>query len=524
MNVGVFGLRALVMTIFFFLTITSYGVFVRADIINENSDPERVEVNEDSLFLYPKTNFLVYESPEFEILLPSAAREERVTLPILLKEKEREAEIPETPDEIKTEEKVIKEEESIYRKEELSIHATSTLPLLESLPEDSSFASSTDSLLTRVGKFPFRMFSAFFPVAFGKTNPAKTVSAFLTDPRGNTSELEPVISGEEQRATIRIEKPSRSFKPGKYQLRVEVFDEAQENVLVATKEFTWGVLAINTNKSIYLPGDQASLHMAALDDHGSTICNANLRLTIRPTTGDQRRTTFSTDDGTIQESGKCAGNTVVEMPDYSASYQVRESGIYQMTLTNLDNGYEITDSFEVREDVPFDIERIGPTRIYPVAPYEMKIIVKANEDFEGEISEYVPESFEILNQELRIINRESIILDSVFIIQERGDGEKALIWQKLSLHSGDELQLTYTFDAPDVSPEFYLLGPLRIGSFTEARWWQVAGDAVITWDGGGTTNNWSEAANWSGDTLPTSSDSVIFNASRACCQMSGKSR
>jgi hypothetical protein len=32
-----------------------------------------------------------------------------------------------------------------------------------------------------------------------------------------------------------------------------------------------------------------------------------------------------------------------------------------------------------------------------------------------------------------------------------------------------------------------------------------------TWDGGGMTNNWSEAANWSDDTLPASGDDVVFD-------------
>ncbi len=43
----------------------------------------------------------------------------------------------------------------------------------------------------------------------------------------------------------------------------------------------------------------------------------------------------------------------------------------------------------------------------------------------------------------------------------------------------------------------------------------VATDAAadtITWDGGGTTNNWSEAANWGGDVVPGPSDNVIFDA------------
>ncbi|HVE57652.1 MAG TPA: hypothetical protein VNB22_12535, partial [Pyrinomonadaceae bacterium] len=36
-----------------------------------------------------------------------------------------------------------------------------------------------------------------------------------------------------------------------------------------------------------------------------------------------------------------------------------------------------------------------------------------------------------------------------------------------------------------------------------------------TWDGGGATNNWSEAANWTCDALPTASDTVIFDGTSA---------
>ncbi len=36
--------------------------------------------------------------------------------------------------------------------------------------------------------------------------------------------------------------------------------------------------------------------------------------------------------------------------------------------------------------------------------------------------------------------------------------------------------------------------------------------ATLTWDGGGTTNNWSEAANWSGNSIPLDFDDVIFNS------------
>ncbi|HEY0048648.1 MAG TPA: hypothetical protein VGB68_05145, partial [Pyrinomonadaceae bacterium] len=36
--------------------------------------------------------------------------------------------------------------------------------------------------------------------------------------------------------------------------------------------------------------------------------------------------------------------------------------------------------------------------------------------------------------------------------------------------------------------------------------------ATRTWDGGGVTNNWSEAANWSDDIAPVNGDETIFNA------------
>ncbi|HQU81863.1 MAG TPA: hypothetical protein PKY59_01985, partial [Pyrinomonadaceae bacterium] len=40
----------------------------------------------------------------------------------------------------------------------------------------------------------------------------------------------------------------------------------------------------------------------------------------------------------------------------------------------------------------------------------------------------------------------------------------------------------------------------------------TANAANITWDGGGADNNWSTAANWSGDVVPTNADRVFFNA------------
>lgn len=77
------------------------------------------------------------------------------------------------------------------------------------------------------------------------------------------------------------------------------------------------------------------------------------------------------------------------------------------------------------------------------------------------------------------------------------------------------------------------LPPTAIGTNVQLRWrfgadnafnatgWRVdsiesCGNSVDTtklgkiWDGGGSTSNWSEAANWSGDTVPQAGDAVVF--------------
>jgi hypothetical protein len=152
----------------------------------------------------------------------------------------------------------------------------------------------------------------------------------------------------------------QELRPGKYEIEMEIKDG--DKTYIQKQEFRWGVLAINTNKSIYLPGEEAYLQIASLKDDGHTICDANLKLEII-TPKDKKIYPE------IQKSGKCGPDNVVDVPDYFAHYKVSEPGKYELKLTNLDNGYEITDYFEVRDpstgsgQVPFDVERTGPTRI-----------------------------------------------------------------------------------------------------------------------------------------------------------------
>ena len=255
-----------------------------------------------------------------------------------------------------------------------------------------------------------------------------------------------------------------------------------------------------TSNSLYHKNyDTAYIQMAVLDDMGHTVCNSELNLTIVSPSGEETilqtnkesqksiksKVESTVSDGTtIYYSDTCGADNVTDNPDYFAYYDVTEIGEYTMKLTaRTENGVRtITDKFSAVAYAPstyaeasvdkFEIERIGATRIWPAADYEMVIKVKSFENFLGNIIEIIPAGFEISQDKLtRIKNKYSLITNT------------EIIWKDVSIKAGETIEITYIYDAPDISPEFYLLGPLQFISadeviYTEPRVWQIASDAV----------------------------------------------
>ncbi|MFC1780073.1 glycine-rich domain-containing protein [Patescibacteria group bacterium] len=261
-----------------------------------------------------------------------------------------------------------------------------------------------------------------------------------------------------------IELPQQNnLKPGKYTLKVEV-EEKEYATFNLEQDFTWGVLAINTNKASYIPGESANILMTILDNGGYTVCDADVQLKI--TSPSSIETILSNSDGTILNSLECAPSNFTYTPDYSAVFNdINEIGTYNINITaNTQNGQrDLSTKFEVKEELDFDIERTGPVRIYPWSDYEMKISIRPSIDFTGEVEELVPSSFLVSGNDF----------------SENIAGDTRILKWDVDWKSDNTYELIYTFDAPNISPEFFLLGPLEIGEYREIRQWQIASDATI---------------------------------------------
>src|SRR5579871_875161 len=149
---------------------------------------------------------------------------------------------------------------------------------------------------------------------------------------------------------------------GDYSLQID----AKESIMYTrnlTQDFSWGVVAVNTNKSIYAPHEKAILSFGVLNETGGTLCNAGIDATITDPQGNV--TKFSTSDNSIQKTKDCGSNYFTNNPDYFSTYQTGQAGTYQMHIVaqNHNGTHSIDDYFEVKDSVPFDVERSSfPTR------------------------------------------------------------------------------------------------------------------------------------------------------------------
>jgi len=271
--------------------------------------------------------------------------------------------------------------------------------------------------------------------------------------------------------------------PGEYTLNFIV------DGTVVTQNFTWGVLALNTNKDYYLPGETVHFSMSVLDNEGDMVCDSDLTLRIQDPLG--TITELSTASGTINSNIECNYSDYLLIPDYSSSYQANEIGQYSLELyaQTSTGAHTIYDFFEVKSNLTYEISRFAPTRIYPPNEYPVILEIKANKDFSGNISEYLPFDFQAItskNSYLQINTLEKVDeLSKGFYSQDVLYGSSYKIPDKntvvtwnVNFKKGEVYKLAYAFVAPNASPAFYTIDPLRISGISYGGPWGIAGDQV----------------------------------------------
>lgn len=255
--------------------------------------------------------------------------------------------------------------------------------------------------------------------------------------------IEPVIAMTNDGLwTIQIPEEAReNLEPGTYTIEITV-DEGGK-LFMDTLDFQWGLLALNPNKTEYAIGETATIALAALTPGGNTLCDANLVLYIIDPADFMYR-------APITPSGLCNGNNVIDIPDYSAVFTPTIQGEYEMYLEHIGDDGEVRahtiDTFKVTDAQTLSIEREGQTRIYPRAPYTMALTVRSTDGYVGTLIEPVPPDFTILETDGRVVG---------------GITEQHIQWE-LDIAPGESTTVSYAYDAPDISPFLYTLGPARL--------------------------------------------------------------
>ncbi len=247
----------------------------------------------------------------------------------------------------------------------------------------------------RVQQLAQRVYQTDEAVTVSVVNPDNDpFTTSVTDSTGAPANVPITQNNDGTTTTVQLA-PSNVIKPGQYTVKIT---DDQGNV--TTQDFTWGVLALNTDKTMYHPGEQADISLAVLDDKGSMVCDANLQLRITSSAlgvDDTLSTTAASSSAQIVVNPQCQKHDFSLQPDYEAHYTFAKAGNYnlQLTATTQNGTHTITDTVPVTNDIPFDVQRISATRIYPLDTYPMTMNIKANRDFSGTVTETVPEDFTI---------------------------------------------------------------------------------------------------------------------------------
>jgi len=241
--------------------------------------------------------------------------------------------------------------------------------------------------------------------------------------------------------------PYGDVKPGIYKLKTTLTVDGQ--TFVSEDEFAWGLVSLNTKKSIYKPGETIDFEIVVLNRYGHPVCDANLSMNI---TDPASAMAYLSSENGITPNAECGL--------YDVQFSSGLEGTHNVTINAKAQGIEayFSTTFDVRENFEFDIIRTAQSKIDPVSnpnSFDVRIDI---ESFVGQdqiiIQEFLPSVLEVVTDADVKRNGNTIVLE----------------WNKNLLENKTFVE--YTYSVPFDFPQLYALGPARI----------IYGNPVTTFD------------------------------------------
>jgi hypothetical protein len=274
--------------------------------------------------------------------------------------------------------------------------------------------------------------------------------------------------------------PTDEAAPGAYTFQFAFANPINGEVHNFTQNFLLGVVALNTDKDIYNAGETATIDIGIIDNAGVPECfPAGSQYPILTIIDSNNVST----PVTVTNTGQCEiMDSTNVAPDYVANFTFPSDGVYTLQVVADTGTGPITMSREVKVDgnAPFTVERVAATRLYPVGWSPMTAHITAHAPFTGTITESLPNGFDIQNITVSVVGT-GTVGNATFIDDAQG---RRIVIDTVALQTGDILNFSYEYDSPDISPEFYIIGPMLFtgtdaSEYLEARNWQIANDNPV---------------------------------------------
>ena len=246
--------------------------------------------------------------------------------------------------------------------------------------------------------------------------------------------------------------------PGLYTIQTTLVKNGK--TYTTQDQYAWGLVSLNTQKSIYRPGEAANMTVVVLDNGGHPVCDATVSIGIIDPK--QSLTTLSSENG-ITTGSECGLYNAQYNPAIVGNYTVNVSATSGSTRT------DFSTFFLAQNNFAFDIVRTAQSKIDPINnPNLFNVKIDATSFVNAtnvSIKESVPAAFNVTTDG---------------IVQTLGD-TKVITWNKNL--SSNTTSVRYSYSVPLIFPQLYALGPVQITygnqTFSEARQWFVANDPAV---------------------------------------------